>query len=252
MMTRGIALAAVLCSTGALARAPLTLEEFQALGAQKAWVELLERAEDVSPSARTEAWRTLVIEAAVAQTEAGTRDDKDPFAATRKARTLGQRYAFLAQAPRFLAARDAGAHQNLAHCLDLERERCLDTYLELTPGLAPEAALEAAHLVKKGHFPYVAMPLFAAAVGNKKDAGACADAALAETVIAALGLPPDDPRAASAKKVAFETCWTALGPKLKAAMVGASSYYLANACQPLRARKALTELQDELCRDEEP
>ncbi|RKH66174.1 hypothetical protein D7V93_04765 [Corallococcus llansteffanensis] len=243
-------LLAALCSAEALARAPATLEDLQALGSQKAWAELLERAEDVAPAARSDAWRALVTDAAVAQAAAGTSDDKDPFAATRKARTLGQRYAFLAQTPRFATARDEVARKDLEHCLDLDRDKCLDTYLELNPDVGSEGALQAARAVRKGHHAYVPMPLFAAAVGGKKDAGACKDDGLAETVVAALGLPATDPRAVSAKKVAFDACWSALGPKLKAAMVGASSYHLANTCQPMRAHKALTEMQEDLCKDE--
>ncbi|NRD68140.1 hypothetical protein HRD49_41065 [Corallococcus exiguus] len=250
-MIRRLVVAACLFAADAVAREPVTLEDLQTLASQKAWAELLERAEDLPAPKRTDAWRALVTDAAAADVETLAPSDKEPFAATQRARALGRRYAFLPKAPRFATARDQGASKDLQRCLERDRRGCIDTFLELTPDMGPEAALQAAHLVKQGHFAYVAMPLFALAVGGGKDVSACKDAALAETVIAALGLPKEDPRAVQATKVAFEGCWSALGPKLKAATVGASSYFLANTCQPMRARKALSELQDDLCKDEE-
>ncbi|MDC0711591.1 hypothetical protein POL68_24185 [Stigmatella sp. ncwal1] len=249
-MTRRALVVCFLCAMVAHARPPASLQDLKALASQKAWAELLERAEDLPPADRTGEWRAWVTEAATAAVEAAEPTRQEPFTASSKARSLSQRYDFLARAPRFAAARDAAARKGLERCLELDRKECLDTYVALTPEVSPDAALEAAHLVRKDHFAYVPMPLFAAAVNGLKDAKACKDEGLAETAIAALGLPTTDPRAADAKKVAFEWCWAALAPKLKAAMVGASSYFLTNACQPMRAKKALTELQDDLCKDD--
>ncbi|WP_217911875.1 hypothetical protein [Myxococcus sp. AM011] len=250
-MKRHAVVMACLVSTVAVAKPPATLADLQTLASQQAWAELLERAEDVPPATRTDAWRGLVTEAATAEVEAVTPTDKEPFAAARKAHTLGQRYAFLAKAPAYATVRDASAVKGLERCLAKDGRDCVETYQQLAVGTGPESALKAARLVKQGHFAYVAMPLFALAVGERKDSEACKDEALGVTVLAALDLPKDDARAAEARKVAFERCWAALGAKLKAATVGASSYFLENTCQPMRARKALTELQDELCKDAE-
>ncbi|QDE94160.1 hypothetical protein BHS06_19665 [Myxococcus xanthus] len=242
---------AYLLAAPVLARPAATLEDLRALAVQKSWAELLERAEDIPPASRTDTWRALVTEAATAEVESAMApDDKDPFATARKARALGQRYSFLAKAPGFSSARDARGLKDLERCLELERSGCIDTYRELTGDASAETTLQAARLVKRGRFAYVAMPLFASAVRGGKEAGACKDEALAEAVLAALDLPATDSRAGDARKVAFEWCWSALGARLKSATVGASSYFLANTCQPMRARKALTELQDDLCKDE--
>ncbi|WP_237077295.1 hypothetical protein [Myxococcus xanthus] len=251
-MTRRLPMVlAYLLAAPVLARPAATLEDLRALAVQKSWAELLERAEEVPPAARTDTWRALVTEAATAEVESAMApDDKDPFATARKARALGQRYAFLAKAPGFASARDARGLKDLERCLELERSGCIDTYRELTGDASAETTLQAARLVKRGHFAYVAMPLFASAVRGGKEAGACKDEALAEAVLAALDLPSTDARAGDARKVAFEWCWSALGARLKSATVGASSYFLANTCQPMRARKALTDLQDDLCKDE--
>lgn len=251
-MTRRLPMVlAFLLAAPVLARSAATLEDLQALAVQKSWAELLERAEELPPTKRSDTWRTLVTEAATAEVESATPpDDKDPFAATRKARTLGQRYAFVAKAPGFSSARDARGLKDLERCLESKKSGCIDTYQELAGDASTETTLQAARLVKRGHFAYVAMPLFAAAVRGGKEAGACKDEALAEAVLAALDLPSTDARAGDARKVVFDWCWSALGTRLKTATVGASSYFLANTCQSMRARKALTELQDDLCRDE--
>ncbi|AGC47412.1 hypothetical protein MYSTI_06139 [Myxococcus stipitatus DSM 14675] len=241
---------ASLLATPVMARPAATLEDLRALAAQKSWAELLERAEDLPPAKRSDTWRTLVTEAATAEVEAATApDDKDPFAVARKARALGQRYEFLAKAPGFSSARDARGLKELERCLESEKSGCVDTYRELARDAGSETMLQAARLVKRSHFAYIAMPLFAAAVREGKAAGACKDEALAEAVLAALDLPSTDARAGDARKVGFEWCWSALGARLKAATVGASSYFLTNTCVPMRARKALTELQDDLCED---
>ncbi|WP_217440931.1 hypothetical protein [Myxococcus sp. CA056] len=248
MIRRAVVLTCLVSTVGA-ARPPATLADLQALASQKAWAELLERAEDVPAATRTDSWRNLVTDAATAAVEAATPTDEEPFAAARKARTLGQRYAFLAKAAPYTAARDASAVKGLERCLAQEGRDCVETYQQLAVGTGPESALKAARLVRQGRFAYVAMPLFALAVGERKDSGVCKDEALGETVLAALDLPVADARAAEAKKVVFERCWAALGAKLKAATVGGSAYFLENTCQPMRARKALTELQDDLCKD---
>ncbi|WP_241758004.1 hypothetical protein [Myxococcus landrumensis] len=250
-MTRRLAMVlASLLAAPVLARPAATLEDLRALAAQKSWAELLERAEELPPAARSDTWRTLVTEAATAAVESATApDDKDPFAVARKAHALRQRYAFLAKAPGFSSARDARGLKDLERCLESKKSDCIDTYRELAADASTETTLQAARLVKRGHFAYVAMPLFAAAVRGGKEAGACKDEALAEAVLAALDLPTTDARAGDARKVGFEWCWSALGARLKTATVGASAYFLANTCVPMRARKALTELQDDLCKD---
>ena len=145
-MIRRLVVVACLCAAEASAWEPVSLEDLQTLASQKAWAELLERAEDLPAPKRTEAWRALVTDASAAEVEAVVPTDKEPFATSRRAHALGQRYAFLAKAPRFSTAKEQGARKDLQRCLDLDRKGCIDTYLELTPDVGPEAALQAAHL----------------------------------------------------------------------------------------------------------
>ncbi|MDP1917518.1 MAG: hypothetical protein Q8L14_14855 [Myxococcales bacterium] len=218
-----------------------TLEDLEALAGQSAWVELLERAEDVPPAKRNDAWRGLVTKAATAVVQT---DES-------RAQALSTRYGFLAKEPGFSKLQGTASVATLEKCLrrdDLKDAltECVSTFRKTNP--KADALVEAARLLRKQWNPAAPVELYADAAASAKET--CSDAGLSESVLAALELPRDATRAAAARKLAFETCWTALAPAMKQAMVHASSYLLKNACEPLRAKKALTEMQDELCRDE--
>lgn len=218
-----------------------TMEDLQALGSQSAWTELLERAEDVPAAKRTDEWRALVTKAATAVVQA---DDS-------RAAALSTRYPFLASSAAFSKLSASAAESALEKCLDDGKVRdplteCVASFRKTNPG--PDALAAAARVIRRRWSPAAPVDLYAdAATGSK---ALCADAGLQESVLAALELPRDERRAKVGRTVAFETCFTAMAAPLKAAMVHASTYLLANACEPMRAKKALTELQDELCRDE--
>ena len=139
----------------------------------------------------------------------------------------------------------------LEKCLGDEKLRdalteCVATFRKTSP--KPDALAAAAKVIRKQWNPAAPVELYADAAAGSKEL--CADAGLQESVLAALELPRDERRAKVGRTVAFETCSSAMAAPLKAAMVHASTYLLGNACESLRAKKALTELQDELCRDE--
>ncbi len=218
-----------------------TLEDLEALAGQSAWVELLERADDVPPAKRDDTWRGLVTRAATAVVQ------------TDESRTqaLATRYAFLANQPAFAKVQGSASVATLEKCLrrvDLNDAltECVTTFRKANP--RAEGLVDAARLIRKQWNPAATVDLYADAAKSAKET--CADAGLAEAALAALEFPHDAARAAAARTLTFETCWTALAPAVKKAMVHASTYLLGNACAPLRAKKALTEMQDELCRDE--
>lgn len=220
---------------------PATLEDLEALAGQSAWVELLERAEDVPPAKRTDAWRGLVTKAATAVVQT---DES-------RAQALSTRYGFLGREPAFSKLQGTASVSTLEKCLrrsDLNDAltECVSTFRKTNP--KADALVDAARLLRKQWNPAAPVELYADAAASAKET--CSDAGLSESVLAALELPRDATRAAAARKLAFETCWTALAPAVKQAMVHASPSLLRNACEPLRAKKALTEMQDELCRDE--
>lgn len=235
----------LLLLTFVLAKDPATLADLKTLADAKSYPELLERAEDVAPAARTDAWKDLVATAAAGVVRS-TPIAKDPFVQASKADALLERFAFLAKRDGFLAARDEAIVTGLQRCND---EACFRLFAPYEKTLLPAGSLAAGKALRRSGFvPYRPMVLFAKAVGTK-DAAACKDTDVVDAVIAGLDTPEGSDTAKAAQQVAFEQCWSVLQPKLKASMVGASSTRLENTCKPMRAKKALSELQDELCRD---
>ena len=242
--------AVLLGSSLALAGVPVSLADLTALAAQQAWVELLEKAQDVPPASRTEAWRGLVRDAAVATLRGQA--VLPAFTGAERADGLVGRFPFLGPDPAFTAARGDVVASDIERCLALPPDApCWTAEGRYESSLTGAGALRAARaFVKAGAVKYRPMALFAAAV-TAKDAPPCRDADLADAVVAALDLPPTHDAAKHATRVAFELCWSALAPRLKEALRSPTDARLANQCQPMRARRALTELQEDLCHDAE-
>lgn len=245
------ALVVITCcaATLALAGPPLTMADLRALATDAAWPELLARAQDVAPASRGAEWKAVVREAAVNSLKV-TKAPQPPFADAERADALAARFPFLAGDADFDAARGDAVARGIGACLrEDEAAKCWALERQYEEGLTGAAALKAARaFVANGSVKYRPMVLFAAAV-TAKDSAVCADPELAAAVVASLDLPRDSAAAKSAMKVAFESCWTALAPALKESLRGASDSRLKNQCKPMRARKALSELQAALCSD---
>jgi len=226
-----------------------TLADLEAAKKSGAYSEVLDRAENVPPAGRTDAWRAVVSEAAAVVIEEAKPQDTKLFSVPEKAAALAARHRFLDKAQRFVAAREKAVQAALAACLASDAADCLVKLEPYSAALSPQAALDAAKLVRKSYFAYAPMALVKQATSGQ--GALCKDEVAQEVTIAALGLPAGEPGAADARKVAFESCWAPMTPVLKKALVGASKYFLVNACKPMRAKKALSELQDDLCKDEE-
>ena len=231
----------------ALAKEPATQAELDALAARAAYAELLERAEDVPAGSRLDAWRAVVTKAAAAVVS--HRSAGVPFADAAKAEALRERYRFLADQPSFIAARDDAVVAGAEACVkEAEEAPCWKTLGAFEKTLGAGGSLALGKLLQKSGFRAGrVLPVFARAV-TSKDAPSCRDPDVQGATVDALEFPAVD--AATARTVAFELCWTAMMPKLRAAMVGASSARMQNACKAMREKKALTELQAELCTDE--
>lgn len=249
MRWRGALAGLGLLSLVAGAKEPATLADLEVLLQKRAYAELLERAEDVAPASRTDAWKSLVAGAASAVVKSGA-VTKDPFAPALEADALLKRHAFLAEREPFLAARDGAVLGAAQRCFkEADGEPCWKTLAAFEPTLTPAGSLELGKALRKnGALPARVASLYAKAAA--KDPAVCKDADVQDVLVASLDGPGEGAPAVAARTVAFTTCWAALTPKLKAAMVGASSYRLRNACKPMREKKALTALQEDLCQDE--
>ena len=244
-------LASLLCllSIAAWSKEPATLADLEVLAQKGAHAEVLERAEDVAPSARTDAWKALVTTSAVALVKS-TAVTKDAFAPALEADVLMKRHTFLSEREPFQRARDGAVVAGAQRCFkDADGEPCWKTLAAFEPTLAPAGALDLGRALRKnGALPERVTVLFARAAA--KDPSACKDGDVQDVLVSSLDGPVDGAPATAARSVAFTACWVALQPKLKAAMVGASGYRLQNVCKPMREKKALSALQEDLCQDE--
>lgn len=247
---------ALLCvaffSAVSAAKAPATQAELDTLAANGAWDEILERAEDVPAASRGEPWKTVVVSAATARVTHRASSAPEAFAAAVEADALKGRYRFLADREAFITARDAAVNAGAQRCMkDREDQACWKALAHFENTLSPAGGLALGRLFKKnGWLPSRVMPLLAKGISGA-DSALCKDPEVQDVTVAALDAPVEEASAAAARTVAFEWCWVAMQPKLRAAMVGASSYRLRNACKPMRERKALSALQLDLCADEE-
>jgi hypothetical protein len=249
MRTAWLASGLCLISTLGYGKEPATLADLEVLLQKGASAELLERAEDVAPAARTDAWKALVTSAAVAMVKS-TAVTKDPFAPALEADTLAKRHAFLAEREPFQRARDGAVLAGAQRCLkESDGEPCWKSLDAFEPTLSPQGGLELGRALRKnGARPERVAALYARAAA--KDPGVCKDAEVADVLVASLDGPIEGAPQVAARSVAFSGCWAALMPKLKAAMVGASAYRLQNCCKPMREKKSLTSMQEDLCVDE--
>ena len=228
---------------------PATLADLEVLSSKGAFAEVMERAQDVSPAARSEAWKSMVTTAALALVKS-TAVTKDPFAPALEADVLSKRHTFLQEREPFQRARDGAVLAAAQRCFtEADGEPCWKELAVFEPTLTPVGGLELGRALRKnGAQPARVTALYARAA--TKDAAVCKDADVQDVLVASLEGPADGAPATAARTVAFSTCWSALMPKLKAAMVGPSASRLQNECKAMREKKALSPLQEDLCQDE--
>jgi hypothetical protein len=238
-----------LLSLVAWGRDPATLSELEGFARRGAHAELLDRAQDVAPAMRTEAWKALVASAAVGLVKA-TAVTSDAFGPALEADVLMKRHTFLAEREPFQRARDGAVLAGAQRCFREEAgASCWKVLDAFEPTLSPAGGLDLGRALRKnGALPQRVTLLYARAAAT--DSAQCKDADVQEVLVAAFDGPVDGAAATAARAVAFGGCWTTLMPKLKAAMVGPSSYRLQNVCKPMREKRALTSLQEDLCQDE--
>ena len=248
-MTRtllGVLVVTALVGTARSEGGDRALEQLRALATQQAWSELLDRAERVPPDARTLEWRALVEKSAVGRTRQPPASSA-PFSGALAADALLSRYAFLGEDAKFRGALDNAILQGLSRCLDLDESKCAAPLQALEPRLRADAALQVGKVLLRVRRPHGVMRLFARAV--PESGVACDDEDVVAATLESFEQPATDPAVPLAVHVAFDTCWRSMQDVLRKTMVGASSYRLRNTCGPLRKLHALSELQEDLCKD---
>jgi hypothetical protein len=247
MRTNILAGALVVCSIQSQAAEPLSLDSLKALVSQSAWNEIIEKAESVKPTERSAEWNKAVSLAA-AEVLTHKPEQKNPLSEFERAQKLEKRFLFLKTDAAFQKRSEEVLVDGLTDCNEREFGDCDSRISKLSKNLGPSALMTASKtLLKNGYFATAPMLLVADAV--KQDAKLCADESVSKVVVASFELPFDADRAKAARSVAFGACYKNLAATLKQSMIGASEYYLKNACKDLKAKKVLSELQTDLCSD---
>jgi hypothetical protein len=236
-----------LLAQAAFAAEPVTLDDVKTLASQGAYAELLEKAERVKPSERTAEWTRAVTRAA-----AEACDEKpatgNPLSQVECIGALAKRFAFLKADAAFQKRVETLVVEGVDDCKVRGFDDCDLRVMRMSNQLKSETLMAAAKaLIAGGYLKTAPMPLIADAV--KQNAALCADKTVSDVTLASLELPADSPRAQQAKSLAFGVCYAKLSAALKQAMVGPSDYLLKNACAGLKEKKALSELQADLCHD---
>jgi hypothetical protein len=178
--------------------------------------------------------------------------DRDPFSGLGAAEGLTKRYPELKKSKAFIEKRSEAGLKGFEACFKMTYtgQECVDRFLGFIDADASNnaLALQAAKVVRRNQNAYVAAPFFKRAIVDGKDPG-CKDEDLKLSIVAALGLPSDDPRVGDAKSVA-QTCWGALSDALsdELSRSAKASYYFQNACPILKEKKMLSNIQSKQCK----
>jgi hypothetical protein len=116
----------------------------------------------------------------------------------------------------------------------------LNDWLKAHPKDNWNAGLKVALVSNKSN----ALPYFAAAFDQK--AGNCKEEVVQDATVAGLSLPPNDPAVATAKKLAFATCWSDWDEDLINALSEGENYKK-NACPDLKKKSPTHPKVKEKC-----
>lgn len=166
-----------------------TVTDLEALKTQRAWGELVEHLEDVAPSERDAAWKSLAAVAVVehVRAEMKTTRDKRDLAAT--VESFASRYPSLASAPEFAAVRADVGIAAIEACTGARRWKDCASYVTMVEADATKAVTAAKGASKNGN-RQVAMALYRAAAEKDGKTVCASDEAMA-IVMEGRGMPAD-------------------------------------------------------------
>jgi hypothetical protein len=229
----------------------LAMKDLAALDAQKAYSELVDRADQVKPSARDASWKKLVVSAAT-HVVAGIATDSATSLDTasdliERVPPAERKYPFLREDAGYRAAKAKALESVVALCKHGNRGGCGVLIESLAAGVdkfAKGTAREIAGMVNDDIGPADALHFWALAVAD--DAAVCKDIWLERAVIATLTAGGE--RVAEAQKTA-NTCFASVESGMTEALIDAEDHstYAKNACPVLKTHGAMTVLKKKKC-----
>lgn len=228
-----------------------SLADLKALVTQKAYQEAVEHLSDIAPTERNAAWLAVAVDAACGFV--GGLGSDDPGTKIWAVEALDAQYPQLLTAPKYSQVRAEIGLRGYEACF--AKSGRLDACIErATKFLDADAsntglAFELAKALRRNSNPPVAIPFFKRALAGKANATMCKDGALQSAVLAGLGLPKDQDRAADARAIASGPCFDQLKPKVLEALDAEApgGYMHANTCELMKAKRALNADQIKSC-----
>jgi hypothetical protein len=252
-MKHVLALAGILALSSSVAadKQRYSLADLKALVAQKAYQEAVEHLSDVAPTERNAAWLAVAVDAASGYVGGLSGDDPGTKIWTLEA--IDAQYPQLLTSSKYLQVRAEIGLKGYEACF--ARSGRLDACIErATKFLDADAsntglAFEMAKALRRNSNPHVAVPFFKRALAGKANATMCKDGLLQSTVLAGLGLPKDEGRAADARAIASGPCFDQLKQKMLEALDAEApgGYMHANTCDFMKAKRALDADQIKSC-----
>jgi hypothetical protein len=249
----------LLIASPALADTHYAMADLDALDKRASWDELINHAEDIPPSQRTDHWDQLV-EHAGAGVLAGLDVDKVALSGLGTADGLTRRFPQLKKSKPFMQKRADIGLRAFARCFELvvedsDKEACATRLVGFSDGDPDnlDLARRAADLVlKHQRAPAAAVPFYYRLMAKKAKAKECSEDAAKRAVVAALDLPKEDPRVAQAREIASQLCWDAMQNAVVDEILRETSkqqhHYFENTCGFLVEKKALGNLQTNRCK----
>jgi hypothetical protein len=246
-----LAVILVLSSVAVADKKPYTLADLKALVAQKSYQEAIAHLSDISPSERNADWLAVAVDAATGHISGLSNDNlvTKVFAIEE----LDTAYPAILKSAKYTKVRAEVGLKAYESCFQqsYSLDECLKHAAKFVEADAGnwELALKMAKAVRRNGNAYNAVPHFKRALGGKGNATVCKDDDLKTAVIAGLGLPKDYDNAADARAIAGNNCFENLKKDIIKAFDEESSggYVHDNACDFLKAKKALNATQAKTC-----
>jgi hypothetical protein len=227
----------------------LSMQDLKALDTQKAYSELLDRADQVKPSARDASWKKLVVAAAthVVDSSGSSTSLETVRQLVERVPPAERKYPFVRDDAGYRSAKAKALESVVALCKQNDRQGCGVLLESLAAGVdkfAKGTAREIATMVNDDLGAAEAMHFWALAVAD--DAAVCKDIWLERAVVATLTAGGE--RVAEAQKTA-NTCFASLESGLTQALIDADDHsaYAKNACPVLKPHGAMTVLKKKKC-----
>lgn len=250
-----LALGILASSSLALAEAkPYTLADLEALVAQKSFKEAVDHLGDVAPSERTARWQAVAADAAAGYI--GGLSNDNLVTKVLEIERVDAAFPTILKSAKYTKVRAEVGLTAYKGCFANTYwiDECLDHAYKFIEADAANTALafQMGKLVRLNAKHWAALRYFKRALTAKTAKAMCADEDIELAVLSGLALPASYDAMPIAVEIAKGACWANLRKPIVEAFDADSEngYIRTNACELLKAKKALTAAQAKTCKSD--